>query len=276
MRDPLETPDRIAFAGDWHMNTGYAEAAIKYAIDGGADLILHTGDFGWTFERSFLRHVCASLRVDDTRLLFVDGNHENYERLYGWPVGDDGLRQVYDRIFHLPRGFRWTWDGVRFLALGGAHSVDRDRRRPYVSWWPQEVLSAGDVVRAMRDGLADVMLSHDCPAGVDIPGLMPHLFAEAEIALAEKHRHLMRQVVDEVQPLQIYHGHYHVNYAQSVDLGWGPMQVTGLDCDGGDLAANVRLVNLDDLQRRSVRGQDDPEPADPGGPRGDVAGGDVT
>lgn len=276
MRDPLETPDRIAVAGDWHMNTEYAEAAIKYAIDGGADVILHAGDFGWMFERSFLRHVCAALAVDDTRLLFVDGNHEHHDRLAGWPVADNGLRQVYNRIFHLPRGFRWTWDEVRFLALGGAHSVDRDRRLAYLSWWPQETLSAGDVVRSLRDGLADVMLTHDCPAGVDIPGLQPELFSKAEILRAEAHRRLLRNVVDEVQPLRIFHGHYHVSYQQTVDLGWGPLRVTGLDCNGAELADNVHLIDLDDLQRRSVGGQDDAEPADPGRPRSDVAGGNVT
>ncbi len=42
--DPLVPPQRVAFAGDWHVNGGWAERAIAHAKDRGADVIVHLGD----------------------------------------------------------------------------------------------------------------------------------------------------------------------------------------------------------------------------------------
>ncbi len=249
--NPLsDPPERVAVVGDWHANGAYARDSIAYARALGADIILHTGDFGYTYRSAFLRTVSDALSEHGLDLGFVDGNHESFPRLYSYPVREDGLRVLAPGIYHLPRGFRWQWNGLRLLALGGAHSVDRPLRRPHISWWPEETLTAGDVVRAVRGGPVDVMITHDCPAGVDIPGLSPHLFAAAEIARAERHRQLLAEVVTDVQPYRLVHGHYHVSYDTVTDLGYGPLHVTGLDCDGSDLGANVRVYALHELAAR--------------------------
>jgi hypothetical protein len=41
-------------------------------------------------------------------------------------------------------------------------------------------------------------------------------------------------VVLAVRPRWLMHGHLHLSYQRQVDLGAGPIQVTGLDCDGAD------------------------------------------
>ena len=247
--------DRIAFAGDWHMNPIWSGDAIAYAASLGADVIVHLGDFGYTYKPSFLAVVDEELDAAGIDLLFVDGNHEDFPKLYGYPLVD-GRRKLTGRIWHLPRGYRWEWAGVRFLALGGAHSVDRRYRLPGRSWWPQETLTRADVVRAAAGGPADVLISHDCPAGVVIPGIddrrNPPPFPAEEIRRSYDHRMLLRAAIaDQAQPSVIWHGHYHVSYRIVADLGYGPVMVNGLDCDGSSLDANVAVVNVADLLVRS-------------------------
>jgi hypothetical protein len=246
--DPLAEPRRVAFAGDWHANDRWAANAIRHAAEHDADVIVHLGDYGYTFTALFRRNIERHLAQHRLRLLFIDGNHDDHDLLGRWPLADNGLRRITDKAWHLPRGFRWTWGGIRFLALGGAHSVDRPYRVPGRSWWRGETLSADDINRACNAGPADVLISHDCPSGVVIPGIddrtTPPPFPSLEIMRANEHRQLLRQVVDAVQPRAIWHGHYHVNYRQTVDLGYGPVQVTGLDCDETTRDRNVRVVDL--------------------------------
>jgi hypothetical protein len=121
--DPLATPARVAFAGDWHANTRWSIAAIAYAADHGADVIVHLGDFGYEFRSAFVSGLDRALTRAGLRLLFVDGNHENFPTLLRYPVSGNGLRQLSGRIWHLPRGYRgsgWAsggWPGRS--ALGG-------------------------------------------------------------------------------------------------------------------------------------------------------------
>jgi predicted phosphodiesterase len=244
---PLATPTRIAFAGDWHANTHYATAAIDWAAVHGAQVILHTGDFGYGLSGLFLARLPNALLARHMRLLFVDGNHEHHDALNRMPLDDHGLRPVAPLIWHLPRGYRWTWAGVRFLALGGAHSVDRRHRVPGVSWWPQETLTTTDAATAVAGGRADVMVCHDAPAGVDIPGLNPRMWPEGEVRAANNHRELLATVVSAVQPRWLWHGHYHRRYTAK---GPPPVdcRVEGLDCDGVDLNDNIQVVDLADLR----------------------------
>lgn len=252
--DPLSTPTRIALAGDWHMNESWPARAVHHAHEQGADRIVHVGDFGYLFYPRFLRPLNRALEDTDTDLLFIDGNHDDHRYLKRLPTWKNGLKQVAPRIWYVPRGTRWEWDGIRFLALGGAHSVDRIRRlRDGDAWWPEERITAEQAAAAIAGGPADVMVTHDCPAGVDIPNLADNAdwFPYQEIATAEEHRRLLRTVVDAVRPASLWHGHYHRFYSQRVDFGW-PMQVVGLDMDASTMAGNVFTVDLDQLRPAAV------------------------
>lgn len=247
MTDPLRAPERVAFAGDWHMNKPWGVSAIEYAADQGADVLLHVGDFGYTFLPYFLMQVSSAAERAGMPLLFVDGNHEDFPKLHRWPVGPNGLRQIAPMVWHIPRGFRWEWDGLRFLGLGGAHSVDGIwRRRSGDLWCVEERITPEQADEVAAAGGTDVLITHDCPAGVDIPGLGDDEFhfPPIEILRAVEHRELLRRVVDEVKPAQIWHGHYHRRYAVTADLGWGQVAVSGLDCDGTALGENVQVVEL--------------------------------
>jgi len=126
------------------------------------------------------------------------------------------------------------------MALGGAASVDRLGRVPGKSWWPEELLSTEDIEYASRPGKVDVIISHDVPTGVDIPGIGPGLapnmdsgFAFITLLESIEHRRKVRQVVDAVKPSMIIAGHYHIPYTRYLDATHGKVLVHGLNADGG-------------------------------------------
>lgn len=249
--NPLHEPKKVAFVGDWHGNLAWAIYATSYAVQGEADVAVHTGDFGYKFEDRFLDGLNGHLKDADIPLLFIDGNHDHQKKLSRYPFAEDGkygaLRQLRSHIFFMPRGFRWVWHEKEYLALGGAYSVDRKYRDQIGPghWWPEEELTKGQVLRVMKDGPADVMITHDCPSGIQIPGVTDQQgiaqFGRSAIVAANRHRHQLRKVVDVVQPKLIVHGHYHVRYELTGRLAYGPVDVIGLDCDGTSLEGNVKF-----------------------------------
>lgn len=252
-----EHVDTAAVAGDWHGDTRYACRAIMAASS--ADFLLHTGDFGYWFRPDYLDALNRTAEFCDSIIAFVDGNHEDFDWLLAQPVDDDGVRRLRERVWHLPRGFRWTWQGVRFLALGGAVSPDKDWRiaqqaaRPGDRcWWPQEQITDADVALAIAGGPVDVMICHDVPAGVpgDALGITgnPFGFDPAILAECDHHRGRLRRVVDEVSPSRLWHGHYHRRYSHALEtVGGNRCTVEGLGANNGTVADNLRVVRLADL-----------------------------
>lgn len=240
-------PARIAIAGDWHGRLEFAADAVRQAKRAGADAIVHLGDFGYQFEFSYL--YTLGLVLQDTPLFFVDGNHENFDVLHRHPLAADGTRTLTQHITHLPRGFSWTWHGHRWLALGGAHSVDRAHREPGVSWWPEERLTREETARAVRAGKVDVMVCHDSPAGVPTPSSYPPgTFPAEDEAIAAEHRTRVREVVDAMKPSLLFHGHFHTRYEAELD----GTRVVGLAHDRSSLAENLILLDARTLETTAL------------------------
>lgn len=238
---------RIAYAGDWHANANWAVSAICHAKEQEADIILHLGDYGYDFRPKFRDEVELALTQNDINLWFIDGNHEDFTWLYKQPAMDDGRRKISDHVWHLPRGYQWNWGGVQFMAVGGAYSVDRRWRKRNVSWWLEEVLTDEEIEAACAGEKTDVLISHDCPSGVLIPGVDdggPSMWPPLEILRANEHRAQLRKIVDAIKPQQIWHGHYHRRYDTLANFGYGPVEVRGLDMDATTHKDNVVIVDL--------------------------------
>src|SRR5699024_1896602 len=104
------------------------------------------------------------------RLLFLDGNHENF-RFLGSLIHRPGVWRLNPLMGYMGRGTPLTIGGLRAVAVGGAVSRDRylsgrdglgNRIRPRVTgkdWWPEEALAAVDVTNAAKVGPVDVLLS---------------------------------------------------------------------------------------------------------------------
>jgi len=238
-------PAKVMIAGDWHGNGFHADRAIRHAAEHGAQAVLHVGDFGYRFSPPFMAKVQRALEDTSLALGFVPGNHDDYGRLDRLEA-EHGCTAIPMRpnIFYLPRGYRWTWSGRSFLALGGAHSVDRPWRARG-EWWARETITIGEALNASLDGPADVMICHDVPDGVRIPCIEgnPIGFPESEIEAAQRHRELLRRVVDVVQPKHLFAGHYHCRLDAPLVGRDYRTEVHILDMDGRSIADNA--VDLD-------------------------------
>ncbi len=261
---PGLAPRRVVVAGDWHGNRYWAINVIRRVPQllswEQPRVILHLGDFGiWPDQegRRYLGAVSTVLAEVHAELWFVDGNHEDFRQLAGL-AGDttqDGRVRVQPGIFHLPRGYRWQWHGRSWLACGGGVSIDRALRTEGRDWWPQEELTDAQEAAIIAGGHADVLMSHDCPSGVDhdFPGAPPAW--APDLARAQAHRQRLQRVVTAVRPGHLLHGHLHRGYQRSCDFGYGPVQVTGLAADG--TARNFAVLDTAamawQLRRRVLR-----------------------
>ncbi len=127
-------------------------------------------------------------------LLFVDGNHENFDRLYEYPVKEwhgGKVHEIRPHVLHLMRGQVFDIDGITFFTFGGASSHDisggildmdapdfRKRKKHlndigafyrvnHVSWWAQELAAEAEMEEGRRNLAAhnntvDFIVTHCC------------------------------------------------------------------------------------------------------------------
>lgn len=111
------------------------------------DKLFIVGDFGLLWNNPPTKeelYWLDWLAAKPFEILFIDGNHENFDLLEKLPteIKYGGLAgKVRDNIYHLKRGEVYNIEGNRILTFGGAVSVDRRNRVEGKSWWPQEVSS---------------------------------------------------------------------------------------------------------------------------------------
>jgi hypothetical protein len=238
------TPNLIAVAGDWHADTAWAVQTIRQIADfGDVDLIIQAGDFGyWPASRAeFLAELEEVLTEVNIPLWWVDGNHEDFNALYSLPLDAAGRRPISDHITHLPRGHRWEWDGVTWMAFGGGISMDRERRVPGDSWFSQEAHTPEEVDFALRPGRVDVIVSHDAPYFA--PTLRSNLskssyWPQRELDDSRASQMNLQEIVEAKAPKALYHGHHHFGYTDYVM----DTRVTGLSCNGSSLSRHVSFV----------------------------------
>lgn len=243
----------IGIAGDWHGNTPWAVARLNDLAERGVDIILHLGDFGiWGDEAglSYLTAVNSILGTNNQKILVTLGNHENYVMVGALQVITDGdfegwmVNPELPNILYAQRGQRWIWEGVSFVSLGGANSIDRYGRTEGINWWGEEQISYGDVYRTVEGGHADIFISHDCPEGVNLFGThrdncgdSGNRWSEDALEYAQHSRVSLRAAVDAVQPDLLFHGHHHHYIDQVTDL---------IDGEGNGYSIHTIGLNKDD------------------------------
>lgn len=252
----LTEPTKIAAIGDWHGNTHWACQALKYAKQQGADVAVQVGDFGfWRPDdpdtQPHLDAISEAAKDVGIEVIWLPGNHEYWP---GLPELGRGKKPslINGNLVFLPIGYRWSWWGKTFMAVGGAFSIDRFQRAEGRGYWLEETLTDEDVAYASREphGI-DVIFSHDCPKGVDIPGIGPDskprggasLWPPNMLLQAEEHRERMKAIWDVHKPQRWYHGHYHCAH----ETWYGPTVFTGLDMDGTSADKNIAFLSASDL-----------------------------
>ena len=137
------------------------------------NFVIICGDFGlvWNYEKENGEEKWWLNWLEDKPFttLFVDGNHENFDRLYQYPVEEwhgGKVHKIRPNVIHLMRGQVFNIEGKKFFTFGGASSHDiedgildiddpdfKEKRKrldknPYslyrinhISWWKEELPS---------------------------------------------------------------------------------------------------------------------------------------
>lgn len=230
-------PTKLMLLGDTHHDVNFVSQAIEHAEKHGADTIVQVGDLGFWPNRypQYLDDIDAALSGTGIRFFWLDGNHDHHGLL------DPGMR--HGAVQHLPRGHRWTWWDKTFMAIGGGATLNRRAYTPGWDWFSQETLTTEQANYCARPGEVDIIVSHDCPDGVESlqRKLRPHAFPADEIAESERHRALLGEIIDALpeQPRLLVHGHYHRFH----DGRRNDMRVIGLA--GNEEAVELATVFLD-------------------------------
>ena len=92
------------------------------------DYMIACGDFGcvWNGDKSDDPQL-DRLEALPFTVLFVDGNHENFDALSEYPVEQwrgGKVRKIRPHVMHLMRGQAFELQGCTFFAMGGAQSHD--------------------------------------------------------------------------------------------------------------------------------------------------------
>ena len=156
---------RIFLTGDMHAALDDRRRKFISKLDP-SDILIVLGDFGYTWTPLRLQGYKAPCMT-----LLVDGNHDNFSYLDACLDEDmfgSTVKKVKDNVYRLMTGNIYEINGLKFFVFGGALSIDKEQRIPYVSWWPEEVPSKRVVDKALdtlhaRGGEVDFMLSHTCP-----------------------------------------------------------------------------------------------------------------
>ncbi len=162
------------------------------------DYVIICGDFGgiWYvgWEGKHEKKWLDWLEERNYTLLFIDGNHENFDRLNGYPVKEwhgGKVHEIRPHVLHLMRGQVFEIEGKKFFTFGGASSHDIDGgilevedpdfnrkkktleslgvcyRINHLSWWEQELANETEMEEGRNnlranDYTVDFILTHCC------------------------------------------------------------------------------------------------------------------
>jgi predicted phosphodiesterase len=279
--------NRILLCGDTHGNLGHCRTLLREAKTQHADAIVILGDWGyWEHQPegvAFLDDLDELAAHHDLLVYAIDGNHDKTQLLlgtYGHQRDAEGFVIVRDRIRYAERGHRWTWAGTRFIALGGAYSVDKQLRldaeararakiakanqyrRPGTKkpadtsgtlWFPEEEMTDEDLARILATDSTpvDVLLCHDKPRAAhpdwnrkDLPGCWPNQDRIQLAALA-------------LRPRVIVHGHLHWRYTDHIRVDgdqWATVEGLGADPTAREPGRDYKAADSWLLMELPVRG----------------------
>ena len=177
--------------------------------------------------------------------LFVDGNHENFDELYQYPVKEwhgGKVHELRKSVLHLMRGEVFEICGKKIFTFGGARSHDiqdgiiewdekglwketahewtkqnKIFRVNHYSWWEQELPSQEEMDNAWvnlekHDYKVDYIVTHCCPNPVLFDYVMKR-FDDLTVARSYDDHNVLTDFLDEVNEKATFSkwffGHHH-------------------------------------------------------------------
>lgn len=206
------------------------------------DFVIVCGDFGIWHDSKSERWWLDWLSEKNFTILFVDGNHENFDRLYSdefESVDFHGgkAHKIRENIYHLKRGYVFDLCDKKFFAFGGASSHDiydgiLDRkdfdnensfratanrwylegkmfRINHMSWWKEEMpnqleMDFGLKTLKNNNNKVDYIISHCCPQEV------ASLFSRGSYKPDDLTKYF-NEIAHTVDFSKWFFGHYHDN-----------------------------------------------------------------
>lgn len=189
------------------------------------DTLMICGDFGYIFrgdedEDKFLDYIEKEANFD---IIFVDGNHENFPKIYSYPIeqwNNGKVHRIRNNIRHLMRGEIYTINSKTFFVFGGGYSIDKERRLDYEKvygrkiWWEEEFPTKQEIDNAYKNlekynWKVNYIITHSAPTNV-LPMVSEFFISslKADIDIVNSTLEDIRQKTDFDH---WYFGHYHGN-----------------------------------------------------------------
>lgn len=138
------------------------------------DYLIILGDAGMIWSRTEHLEVREYYEGLPCKTLFLDGNHENFDLLYEYPIKDfcgGSVHQISEKLYHLMRGEVYCIDGKTVFIFGGGFSVKKLTNSSPVCVWEQEMPTEKEYVNGIRNldkvGFkVDYVLTHVAPTNV--------------------------------------------------------------------------------------------------------------
>lgn len=219
----------VYVTGDTHGEHGrfmYNDSEVDRTLSA-TDYLIICGDFGYIFSDDEEEHDFLDfLATKKYSILFVDGNHDNFDALEKMNVEEwcEGKVHVIRRdedgnpkVIHLMRGQVFVIEGKKYFTFGGGYSFDQGKydlsgkpiRIPHESWWEQEMPSDQE----MKDGVenlarfnnsVDYIITHAAPERIN------YLFHKWNRENPEAPlNNYLQWVYDNVTFKHWYFGHHH-------------------------------------------------------------------
>jgi Icc-related predicted phosphoesterase len=220
---------KVLIVGDVHGDPQFLSNIHAEARRFGVKTIVQLGDFGYNFDKNVIASISAWLNRDPEHQWFwLDGNHDEHNYIEGSILKGEfpgyPVPHFHERMFYCHRGSTTMIGDKLCMFLGGAYSIDKSRRTPHISWWPQEMIRQSDVHRALENAEGrkiDVMFTHDSPR---CEYLDKWLYGQGYKTdpWSNENRAALTYVVDQVRPADLYHGHFHHRYdsVHTTPDGW--------------------------------------------------------
>lgn len=204
------------------------------------DYVIICGDFGGVWnkevENKEEKYLLDWLEEKPFTTLFVDGNHENFDRLYSYPVElwhGGKVHKIRPSVIHLMRGQIYEIDGKSFFTFGGASSHDiesgildpedpdfkekkkwldrewRSYRVNHITWWAQELpseeeMQEGRANLAAHDNQVDFIVTHCCATSTQ-------MLIDAQKLKPDIETDYLEEIKRTIQFKKWLFGHYHDN-----------------------------------------------------------------
>lgn len=167
------------------------------------------------------KRIAQKLNELPVTVLWIDGNHEDFDVIDSLPVSEwhgGKVQFIGKKIIHLMRGQVFDISGKKFWAFGGGFSIDKMYREEGVSWWRREMPSQDEYVRGkwnllLNNNEVDYIITHTVPRSIAYE-LVDEVFPGEE-ELQDYFQEVSEQVAFE----KWYFGHWHMDYKNGKYVG---------------------------------------------------------